>query len=462
MMPEISTIGSGGDYTTLAAWVSGESGSDYGVGNPAIGEITGTLASGGSIAGVFLRGYILRAKAGEEFDPETLTGAGATAIIRMATTTVGSPCLIRDIIYTGSNTFNVADNVIENCEITASSGEAISATSRKVTVRNLIFTGSPSRCLEASSSNSNVIAENCLSLGVSGSFSFVRWHVTNCLHFGGGSGFAATVAGSDFNASDDTTSPGSNSLDNRTTADLADFAGGDFRTASGSALATAGLGGTFIGFALEVGGGITLTGQTPNYSLSAISATVDLTGSIDITGQTVNYSYSSINASIDLTGEVIVTGSTPNYSYAALAGLIDLTGQISITGATASYNYQSINGVIDLTGEISVLGATPNYSYSALSGNVDLTALIEVVGQTPNYNYNNISGTVELTGEINILGTTPNYSFSAINGFITIGEAQVVGKFTMSYKDNEITASFKSNDIAVKYNIDSITAKFKG
>ena len=37
-MPQISTIGSGGTYTTISAWAAAEGGIDYGDGNPAIGE----------------------------------------------------------------------------------------------------------------------------------------------------------------------------------------------------------------------------------------------------------------------------------------------------------------------------------------------------------------------------------------------------------------------------------------
>jgi hypothetical protein len=59
----------------------------------------------------------------------------------------------------------------------------------------------------------------------------------------------------DYNASNDTSSPGANSVDNITTADLVDYAGGDYRTKASSSLATAGSGGTFIGAFLEESGG---------------------------------------------------------------------------------------------------------------------------------------------------------------------------------------------------------------
>lgn len=209
------------------------------------------------------------------------------------------------------------------------------------------------------------------------------------------------------------------------------------------------------------GGAISITGTTPNYSLSAISAAIDLTGSIDITGATPNFSLSAISGTIDLTGEIIVTGSTPNYIYAALGGSIDLTGEIIVTGATASYNYQAINGLVDLTGIISVIGATPNYNYTSIAGSVDLVEMLTVIGQTPNYNYAGVPGSVVLTGEISITGQTPNYSFSAIKGLVIFGETQVIGSVTASFADSGITTSFKQDDISVKYKINTITVNFK-
>ena len=176
------------------------------------------------------------------------------------------------------------------------------------------------------------------------------------------------------------------------------------------------------------GGGISITGNAVNYSLSTISGSIDLTGSIDVAGQSPNYNYLAIAGGIDLTGEVIVIGSTPNYPYASLGGAIDLTGAINIIGATASYNYQGING------------------------SVELVALISIVGQAPNYNYSNVNGDVNLTGDIAITGTTPGYSFSAINGFIVIGDEQTIGV---------VTAGFAPEQINVKYKLSGVKVNFK-
>jgi len=86
--------------------------------------------------------------------------------------------------------------------------------------------------------------------------------ITNSLSIGSSNPWLGTFqAASSNNASDGTDAPGSGSVQNITTADLANYAGGDFRTASGSVLATAGTV-DFIGYALETSSGITITGTS--------------------------------------------------------------------------------------------------------------------------------------------------------------------------------------------------------
>lgn len=184
-------------------------------------------------------------------------------------------------------------------------------------------------------------------------------------------------------------------------------------------------------------------------------------GGISITGTTPNYSYNAINGTIDLTGEILITGNTPNYAYAALGGSVDLTGAITVVGVTTSYSYQSINGVVDLTGEITVSGQTPNYSYAAINGLVELGALINVIGNTPNYNYQGVNGVVDLTGDISIIGDTPNYSYATISGFVSIGEGQVIGTVTSKFADDLFSADFKLNDISLQFKPSQITVTFK-
>lgn len=430
-MAQINSIGAGQTYTSVSAWAAAEGGADNGVGNPAIGERTGFLTEDTAIGGVFIRGFILRAKAGEEFNPETLTGVGSSGQLRPNCST-SIECIIQDLrILNGVSYFGNSINEITNCLVERPSGDAVEGSSEVVTARNII-TRNCDRAFESDAPSTDRKAINCTSLGVTGSFSFVRWQFTNCFHVGGGSGFAATEAGSDYNASDDTTSPGANSLDNRTTADMVDFAGGDFRTASASALATAGKGTPdedFIGFSLEVSSGITVTGATANYNYTGIAGTVDLTGEIIVTGGTANYDYDGISGTIDLTGEVIVTGATANYDYTGLSGTVELGAEIIVTGQTANYNYSGIDGTVELTGSIIVTGQTANYDYDGIAADIILQGSIVVTGQTANYDYNALNGTIIIQGPI---------AFNPKN-VITVGR-----------KQNSITVKRKSNIVRVK------------
>lgn len=83
---------------------------------------------------------------------------------------------------------------------------------------------------------------------------------TNCFCFGStGSDFDNQGGSHGAVATEDTTGLPGTTWDGRTSADFANYAGGDYRIASGSALATGGSGGTYIGHALQPAAG----GATP-------------------------------------------------------------------------------------------------------------------------------------------------------------------------------------------------------
>ena len=112
------------------------------------------------------------------------------------------------------------------------------------------------------------------------------WVIKNALYLGPGAWTLGSgwLAGTDYNASSDTTAVGANSLQNRTTADLVDYAGNDYRTKSSSALATAGEGGTFIGYKLEASSGIEATvTEILNPLIDSSTVNVDYNVSANIT-----------------------------------------------------------------------------------------------------------------------------------------------------------------------------------
>ena len=201
----------------------------------------------------------------------------------------------------------------------------------------------------------------------------------NCLYIDSGSGFVGTFnASSDYNASSDATAPGTNSLQNRTSADLVDYVGGDYRTSSSSVLSTAGVGGTFIGYDVDVSTGITVTGVTANYDYLGVSGQIELTPEIVVTGSTASYNYQAIQGQIQLTPEIIVTGSTANYDYFGVDGIVSFSGEIIVTGDTANYEYLPVDGVVTLQGDIIINGDTANYDYSTINGTISLIGALTV------------------------------------------------------------------------------------
>jgi len=151
-------------------------------------------------------------------------------------------CAFKDI--TGDNLPNGISGSINNVLIInpGDDGGVISSSSaNKITVVN--------------SSNRGIVS-------VSGSA------VTNSFCFGStGVDFSNQGGTHSNNATEDTTAAGSNPEINRTSADFANFAGDDFRTASGSDLATAGTV-DFIGYALEPSiGGVSIPVIMHSYRL---------------------------------------------------------------------------------------------------------------------------------------------------------------------------------------------------
>lgn len=334
-MAQISVVGTGGDYTTLADWESGESSSDYGAGNPAIAEITGSVAKE-NITGTWPQGFIIRAKAGEE----AITGAG-TAIITGAVTilipsTVGAQHEVNDLILAGLDVRTSDATTVTTCNRNIFS-DIVDANNANCTLRvNNCYSVNVTRGY-GSDIGADTLATNCTVIGVaSGNYGFVRWKTTNCFVFAdAGTGYLISTAGSDYNASDDTSSPGANSLDNRTTADFADYAGGDYRTASGSALATAGEGGTFIGYELEAAGGTNVLATTDALVLTEQAAVVNAAISVAATTDTLLITEQSASISLGV-GVNATTAALVLAEQAATVTLVDVGDDTNVLATKQS------------------------------------------------------------------------------------------------------------------------------
>ena len=442
------------DYATLTLWNAGEGAADPGATFLSIANCSGDCGTIANISGTFIRGadirgdvtYNLKNESSLAFTTRLFTTADNINIFDMKITESNN---FQDVYKPlGANSFATRCRIIHSGTPTTNNGEInlTSTAANKGLKFCAISTGGAQLIrhgFDRPATITNTIGFGATTRGMM--FSGANQDYEDCYFYDCNSAAYVGSTGLVHCASDDLTA----TVGFQSIASTALVATGsdDYQSASGGALDVT----PFIGAFLEVSGGVTVTGATPNYSYIGISGTVDLTGEVLVTGQTPNYSYSPINGLIDLTGSINITGQTANYTYNSIDGNVDLTGVISIVGVTASYSYQSISGNVDLTGEISVLGVTPNYNYNSINGLVELGALISVIGQTANYNYNGVNGVIELAGEINISGSTPSYSYTAISGFVTIGEGQVIGTVTAGFADDLYSAGFKPSVITVSF-----------
>ena len=425
-MPRISTVGSGHgtpDYATLAAWWAAESSVDYS-GLPIIAECLGNCGDNFTLSGASVNGAEIYTQ-GVTYD-----GTNQSSLAIITRLDLDAVINIHDVYLLSDNNFDFileldagADgSTIERCYLyhsgSPSGVDAVATNGSQPSTQILNCVINCNGCVNgfdlgfnhALQINNNVIF-GATGDGIEGAGDSASLIIQNNFCFNNGtSDYSNIGASATFtnNASEDLTGQETG----YTSSELVDFAGGDYRTKSASALATLGTGGGFIGAFLEAGGGaITVTGATPTYSYTAQTATIDLTGTIAVTGQTPSYSYTAVSASIDLTPEITVTGATATYSYSAINGVVELGAVINVVGQTPSYSYSAQNATVTLQGTIEVTGQTPSYSYTAISAAVQVGKIATNVS---------FVGTVK-TAEF--LGTLPQLEFSG-----TIKQQQFSGE----------------------------------
>ena len=389
-MPRVSLVGGGHggaeDYATISLWWASESGVNYG--SKIEAECSGGIGGLTILSGVTPHGYEVYAKSGEEFDG---TNAGACPFFTNYLNIQSPNGIFRGLSHTSTSTSNapirvraanitidkfIVSNFSGNEGVTLNTADAgkmlsqgvILCNGRDYGVRltssaytfdceNLLIEGAAVDEFAYSNSTTPVNAVNLFCTGAGGNYSTI-----------GGQTVIFTTC-----ASQSLTVPSAITLTGFTTAELVDFAGGDYRTKLTSTLATAGTGSqSFIGAFLETSSGISLTGTTPSSSYNAISSNINLTGEVVVSGTTTSHSYSAVNSSILLTPSVDIIGSTTSYSYASVGGNIDLSGLISVIGASTNYSYSASPASIILQGSISFTGSSTNYAYNALNGTIIL------------------------------------------------------------------------------------------
>lgn len=197
--------------------------------------------------------------------------------------------------------------------------------------------------------------------------------ITNSLSITSADPYLGTFSGSSSNnASSSTDAPGTSPQNNRTNADFANYAGNDFRTSLGSPLASAGIGGTFVGYSLESSASIVITGGVADYNYVGEAASVELAGEVIVDGGTASFDYQVVQGGIELTSEILIAAKVAGYDYSGINGDVILSGLVTVTGETAAYDYTSINGEVILQGQINITGSTADYDYNTLNGTIAL------------------------------------------------------------------------------------------
>ena len=250
----------GPNYADQAEWEAAERDSDYGLGNPAVAEINGTVVKE-NITGPWVRGYIIRAAAGKQ--PVPLGGDGSAVVTGtgwvIAGGADGTTISVMNLTIDGSITHNYhnpnASYRDSGLFIKNGGSPAYDYSSADAQLVDSLILDC-TRGTDANNGNANAIAENVTVINVAaGNYGFVRNRATSCAVYSqSGSGFVAMLSGSDYNAAHDASAPGANSVDNITAAAFVDYANGDYRSSLGGALDGAGESGGHIGFLLESGG----------------------------------------------------------------------------------------------------------------------------------------------------------------------------------------------------------------
>lgn len=362
----------------------------------------------------------------------------------------------------GGDTLNLDDvnnKVIKDCFITSKSGNGFTTSNAAVciaTLENVIIadcsgngTNYNNASVNASLTFNRVTCVNNGGVGFDdrgfGNAGFIN-SFRNLLSFGNaGNDFNSRLSDSnvDYFAGGDGTQSEAPINFTATSADFANYAGGDYSLATGSSLRGAGESGEDIGATLPAAAPaavISVTGATASYAYTAQNGAVGLTGTIEITGSAASYSYSAVNGVVDLTGSIDVTGSTANYSYNAVNGAVSLTptATITITGSTASYSYLPVNAAVELTPDIVITGQTASYSYQTVSANVSLQGTITVTGNTASYSYSAGNALVSLNP------FTPVVEFSGIIKKVTFSGILLKSEFSGTIKQLEFSGTRKA------------------
>lgn len=437
-MPNPATIGVGKDYPTVPLWYATESSVDYGVpieGQCTPGEIVGTLftLTGNSVNGAKL--YTVGVAYGG-----TPATRNQLAIIRRMS--LAADIDLRDLRFTSDNAFTSSltlnagseGGTYERLSVDHPNANGVDGVTVNTTVVGSVLRFSDVKGgingidygFDRKLAVNNLTVFNAVGDGLEGAGN--NGSVTDILAFNNGANDFVNLTLSTC-ASEDLTG----TFTGYTSAEVVDFAGGDYRTKASSALATLGTGGSFIGAFLEAASGITLVVDPGTYLLtgSAVSLLAQPkiaanTGTTSLTGTNV-----SLFASYKVTansGTYTLNGADVNFpagtTLTAEAGTYNLTG--ANTGLITNRKVIASPTTYDLTG--SNVNLLVSYKTIANPGTFALT------GSPLNFITNRVivaeAGTYALTGASVTLSSS---------GDVT----QIITKVTAEFKTIDNSANFE-------------------
>lgn len=460
MADTVKTIGTGGDYADPILWAAAEG--NVNDGSRAVGNILNDITMSGLFRpnqsfpnGGLLKGNInvtgnsgdgvsLGNSAGTRLclapsdnisfeDIEFLVGSN-TYIIQNSGNTTLTRCLMPDgfIYYAANKTLTLNNCLIDKIDGLVSTAQGNIVFSNTTVTDRIIIRAETLLTIK----NSNSLANDWL-LG--------RGTYTNSDTLANNNYILQNAPASDFGVGSS-----DNTLNTDTTLEMVDFAGGDYRIKSTSTLATAGVGGTFIGAFLEVSSGVTVTAESGAFatsfqpvtltysSLTSYTITAD-SGGFTASGKAVDLLFNR-NLSID-NGSYATSfqDATLVYATAGKYTLVVNNGSFNTSGTDLALLYNRALPVDDGAFNTAFNDASLSLGrrIQALSGGYAAT------GQDINFLYNRVimaqSGDFITTGyNVSLLYSgQPSQTI----GTVTVGFKQDI--YTVNYKPNSITVSFK-------------------
>jgi len=241
-------------------------------------------------------------------------------------------------------------------------------------------------------------------------------------------------------ASDFGTGSSNNTINTDTTAEMVDYANGDYRIKSASTLATAGQGGTFIGAFLEASSGLTasITESGPSFT-EQISTTLSKAIQASITELGPSFAESiSANLSVNITGSIGESGPAFTESISATLSTLTIQGDITESGPSFTDSISiDVQASAGLNASIAELG--PSFTES-VQASLDKAIEANISEYGPSFTD---SITISLTSEID--ASIGEYGPS----FIESLSAKIPVKISVNAK-NTIKVKRSANTVKIK------------